>query len=328
MCPTLATACAVGETALSDRGPLAIPVAGYSAVTAGAASGPAAGFMAPPPPPPVAGISVPVAGSGGVGVMPVAGISAIAGTSGGTGSVAGAAGTSTPVTPMDLTPFDAGNDSNRNMVQPGGLCARLAIIQCAGEAHCCSTRTRSVEACRATLNMKCTQELYLDQIAMNPITNFDPSAAYSGFTQLEQKASQCDIGVLAWAGSETGLRGILKGTLAPGASCKPAANITDPPTAGAALASCTSSATTACLPKSVLGDWTCAPRNSSGGSCVTDANCVVGTYCHNPTKAPLGKCAQLIALGGACTEGGQCSSLFCNNGQCVAADQQLAYCGE
>jgi hypothetical protein len=265
------------------------------------------------------------AGGASVGVAPTAGTGqtggnpAIAG--GGSTGVAGSSGM-----PMALVPFDAGSDPNRNMVGPGALCARWAMIQCAGEAHCCTNRTRTTEACRADVTMICSQQWYLDQIAMNPVTNFDPAAAANAFGQLEQKASQCDIAIAAWAGSDAGLRGILKGTVAPGASCKPTQNLSDRPTAGAALASCTNISNTACLPMSLLGDWTCAPRNRAGGACATDNNCVTGTYCHNPTMAFLAKCADLMPLGAACTEGSQCSSLFCKAGACVAADQQVAYC--
>jgi hypothetical protein len=310
--------CAIGAAVdpLDARGPLAIPIplGGYSAAAGGASSAPSAGFVAPPP---FAG-----AASGGAVELLIAGRGQPPTAGAGTG-IAGAAGMAGMV---NGAPFDAGSDPKRNMVQPGALCTRAATIQCAGEAHCCLTPTRTVDACRADLAMRCTQELYLDQIAMNPITGFDASATSTGFTLLEEKASQCDVGIVAWAASDTGLRGMLKGTLSAGASCKPAQNITDPPTAGAALASCKEIATTACLPQSILGDWTCAPKNAVGGACVTDGNCAAGTFCHNPNRAPLGKCAALGALGESCSDGGECASRFCKAGLCVSPDQQLAYC--
>jgi hypothetical protein len=315
--------CSPGTPFDGRPGGYANPIAGFWAASGGAASGPSGGIGGPRPP---MGGSGSAAGGTFVGVEPTAGTGgptggdlAIAG--GGSTGVAGSSGM-----PMAQVPFDAGSDPNRNMVGPGALCARAAMIQCAGEAHCCTNRTRTTEACRAAVMMVCSQQLYLDQIAMNPITNFDATATASAFGQLEQKASQCDISIAAWAGSDAGLRGILKGTVAPGASCKPSQNLTDPPTAGAALASCTNITTTACLPKSLLGDWTCAPKNSAGGACATDNNCVTGTSCSNPTMKFLATCADLLPLGAACTDGSQCSSLFCKSGVCVAASQQVAYC--
>jgi hypothetical protein len=317
-------ACAVGAP-IDPRGQFAIPIGGFSAAATG-------GAASSPPPPPMAGaagMAPPVAGVGTAGTW------AVAGQSGGASAAAaaGSAGIITPVAgsgggePTQLPAFDAGTDLSRNMVHPGALCARFATIQCAGEAHCCNTRTRTTQACQVDLTMSCSQQ-YLDQIAQNPVTGFDAAATASAFTQLEQRASQCDINILAWAGSPEGMRTILKGTLAAGASCKPSGDPTDPPTAGAALASCTNGATIACLPKSLLGDWTCAPKNSAGGSCVTDNNCNSGFFCNNPNKAPLGKCAQLYPLGSTCVDGSQCASLVCKASQCVAADQQVVYCGQ
>ena len=316
-----------------DRGGLENPIAGFSALGGGFGSAPSAGMagVAAGVTAPAAGVAAPVAGSGGTGV-PVAGTYAGTTVEAGTFAAAGSSGdppsagtTATAGSSASSPPFDAGSDPNRNLVQPGQLCARIAVIQCAGEMHCCISPNRTVDACRAQYMMLCAEQLYLDQIAMNPSTGFDATSTAAAFTQLEQMASQCDVNIVSWAGSDMGLRSILQGTLAPGSSCKPN-NLTDPPTAGAALASCTSGATTACLPMSILGDWTCAPRNGAGGSCVTDINCIAGTYCDNPTQAPLGKCAQLLGLGATCTDGSQCSSLFCSAGQCVPASQQLAYC--
>jgi hypothetical protein len=261
----------------------------------------------------------------GAGAGPTAGIGQIGanlGDAGGASSgVAGSSGM-----PMATMPFDAGSDPNRNMVRAGQLCARIAMIDCAGEAHCCTNRTRTTEACRAELTMLCDMQ-YVDQMAMNPITNFDATATATAFGELEKKASQCDIDIVAWAGSDTGLRGILKGTVAPGSNCKPLLNLSDTATQYAALASCTNIATTACLPSSFLGEWTCAPRNRVGGGCASDNNCVTGTYCSKSSATSfLGKCADRVPLHATCTEDSQCSTLFCRGGVCVAADQQVAYC--
>ncbi|HEX4353245.1 MAG TPA: hypothetical protein VHZ95_10030, partial [Polyangiales bacterium] len=205
------------------------------------------------------GVGVPAAGSG------VAGYGPIAGTFGGVAgySAAGQSGTVVPQAGgaavaanggsggqmvVGLQPFDAGNDPSRNAAAPGGLCARLAAIDCAGEAHCCNAPGRTVDACRADVMQTCSSSLYLDQLAMNPVTGFDQTATTSAFTELEQKASVCDVTVAAWGGSTDGLRGILKGTLAANANCKPTGMVTDPVVAGAALASCSGITTTACLP--------------------------------------------------------------------------------
>jgi hypothetical protein len=272
-----------------------------------------------------AGISAAAAGtyaigpSAGAGVFPAAG-SGSAGTS-------GAAGSAGSYVPTGLLPFDAGSDPLRNNVQPGAICARLAAIDCAGEAHCCISPGRSVDTCKQDLVSGCMTSLYLDQIAMNPIAGFDATTTASVFAQLEQRASQCDLGVATWAASDGGLRSIMAGTRAPGTSCMPPiANLTDPPTAGAALASCTGAATTECLPMSLLGAWTCAPKNAAGGSCVTDANCSDGLYCSNPSKALLGKCTARGAVGATCSDGTQCTSFYCAASKCVPPDAQVAYC--
>jgi hypothetical protein len=224
-----------------------------------------------------------------------------------------------------LPPFDAGTDANRNMVGPGALCARLAAIQCAAEVHCCTNPKHTRETCQTQSTMLCSANLYLDQIAMNAASGFDPAATASAFSKFEEKARQCDITVAAWAGSADGLLGMFKGTLPPGANCTPA-NRADLPMAAAALASCTGNSTSACLANGVLGDWTCAPKNAAGGSCHTDLNCATGNYCANVGKTGFGKCAPLLALEAPCTEGNQCSSLSCSDGKCVPPGQQVAYC--
>jgi hypothetical protein len=101
----------------------------------------------------------------------------------------------------------------------------------------------------------------------------------------------------------------------------------DKPSQAASLAACKNSDSHACLPKSLLGDWTCAGKNAAGGNCVTLDNCQTGLTCKNPQMNPLGKCAERVALGASCITGDDCQSLFCKSGSCVAAEQQLAFCG-
>lgn len=287
-----------GEGAGPTGGVRASPVSGHHAPlpeagntdTAGANSG-------------QSGTGVPVAGFGVI----VAGSSAGAGPN------------------PELPAFDAGSDPNRNKLQAGALCARLATINCAAELHCCINPGRSVESCRATLMTSCG-ETHLDVISQNPITGFDRDLTERAFGQLEQKAAACDPTVATWAESVDGLRGIFKGTKAPNTSCKPAQNFMDPVVAGAALTSCTGAATTACLPRSLLGDWTCAPKNPGGATCVTDMNCQSGLFCSNASMTALGRCAQRAAVGANCMDATQCASLYCRSGKCVAATVQNAYC--
>jgi hypothetical protein len=227
-----------------------------------------------------------------------------------------------------LPPFYAGNDPNRNNVKPGMLCARLATIQCAAEAHCCFAPGRSVAACESEIRASCNDELLLDTIAANAITGFDAAAAASVYTELENRSAECDLGIAAWG--LTALRSILKGTYSPNQSCKPpgASAINDKPAQAAALASCQQIEEYACLPMSLLGSWTCAPKNASGGNCVTDDNCMSGLYCRNPNMQLLGKCTERLALGATCANGADCSSLYCKASKCVEADQQVAFCLE
>lgn len=248
------------------------------------------------------------AADGGNGSQPQAGSSSAAGSSGGG------------------VPFFAGSDPNRNQVQPGALCARLAVIQCAAEAHCCLAPGRSVEACESEIRSTCTDELFLDVIAMDPITGFDAEAAAAAYTELERRSSECDLDIGQWGLGA--LRGILKGTLAANRSCKPpgAASVTDKRAQARALASCANITEYACLPMSLLGDWTCAPKNDSGGNCVTEDNCRTGLYCRNPNMQPLGRCAPRLELGATCTSGTDCSSLYCKGSKCVAAEQQVVFC--
>jgi hypothetical protein len=225
-----------------------------------------------------------------------------------------------------LPDFDAGSDPNRNKVAPGTLCSRLAEIDCAGEVHCCNNPGRTVEACRADIMKTCTDNLFLDRMAGDPITGFDMAAAERAYTQLEEKAAQCDDTVAIWGGSPEGLRGILKGTVAPEAECTaPPEAIIDPPKVAAHLASCAQIATHACLPaQEEGGPWSCEARSTAGGPCFSDNNCVDGLYCN--TANPMGACTERLADGTACTNPTSCKSLYCKKGSCVPADQQSAYC--
>jgi len=266
------------------------------------------------------------AGSGGGGGARPSG--GTGGTGGRSGSAADGGGGSQPQggSGGGGVPFYAGDDPNRNNVQPGMLCARLAVIQCAAEAHCCFAPGRTVEACESEIRDTCNDELFLDTIAANAITGFDAAAAAAAYMELENRSAACDLGIASWG--LTALRGILKGTYNANQSCKPrgASAINDKPAQAAALASCKQVEEYACLPMSLLGDWTCAPKNASGGNCVTDDNCRADLYCRNPSMQLLGKCANKLALGATCATGTECSSLYCKRGKCVTAEQQVAFC--
>ena len=311
---------AAGQGVAPRAGSLAYAGAGMSATGAGRTALPGAGTGSVLPPGPVAatsGSTFPVAGDAGVQV----------GGGGVAGSPPPAAGSSEP--PTTAANFDAGTDPARNNVQAGELCARLAVIQCAAEAHCCLAPTRSNAACQSATASACREQLYLDVISQNPITGFDRAFAAQVFTELEDRSSRCDLAIATWSITPQGLRGILKGTLDSNASCKPPATaLMDKPSQAAALASCKNIDTHACLPKSLLGDWTCAAKSGVGANCITDDNCQSGLYCKNPQMNPLGKCAQRVALGATCINGTDCQSMFCKSGTCVAPEQQLAFCGE
>lgn len=285
------------------------------------------------PPSPVAGQAgqpgQPAAGSGG---PPVARGGGVAPPRAGSSGAAGRASTVPPPpvagsdTPDTLPPFDAGSDPNRNRVMPGRLCARWGEIMCAAEEHCCNNPGRTVSACVSELTRGCAETLYLDQVANNRATGWDAEATHKAFTELENRSAQCDLSIPEWTLSPEGVRGILKGTIAPGASCKPAGSLTDRASQAAALMSCTGVGTTACLPRSLLGDWTCVGKNTPGQPCTTEENCQAGLYCNNPQMQLTGRCANRLALGASCMVGTDCESFYCKSGRCVAADTQVAFC--
>ncbi|HTU57405.1 MAG TPA: Dickkopf N-terminal cysteine-rich domain-containing protein, partial [Polyangiales bacterium] len=145
------------------------------------------------------------------------------------------------------------------------------------------------------------------------------------YTELENRASKCDTSVAQWGGSIDGLRGILKGSIEPKASCMPSATL-DPVQVGAALVACAQPETHACVYATLLDPWTCEPRSAEGGVCVTDNNCIDGLYCFVQTPGIAGMCKQRKAVGESCASPTECSSLFCKKSKCVEADQQAAYC--
>lgn len=217
-------------------------------------------------------------------------------------------------------------DPDRNKVQPGELCERLAEIQCEGAAKCCPTAASA--NCMAEAVNRCRDTINLDTVAMDPRTGFDAAAAESAFTNFEQQAKSCDPKIAETAISPSGLRGVAKGTLAEGADCT-AENMSNAVIIAAALASCANPATTACLP-SDTPPWTCTARGPAGSPCFTDVNCQDGLFCDNPRGDLTGAmCAARKAAGEACQLANECASLACSSdGQCKPSGLEAAFCFE
>ncbi len=288
------------------------------------------------------GGSTPAKGTGGIGVSGTgAGDGVSAGTGGtagaagmmatggapGSGGVPGTGGTASTGGTGGTGPKTFSVSAGSNMVTPGQICARLAQIQCAGEAFCCDNPGRDKATCETAMRDGCTSKLYLDTIAMNKVSGFDAAKAGEAFNQLEMLASKCDTSIASFGASPSGLHAMLQGTVAPSMSCdQPRLNI-DPAIAAAALASCTSSDTTSCLPASALSGWTCAARGDAGAKCFTDLNCKDGLYCPNPKLLfGVAMCAARKAIGTACAAANECESLFCKGAMCVTPSAQAAYC--
>ncbi len=221
--------------------------------------------------------------------------------------------------------FDADSaNPDRNKVQAGTICERLATIQCEGEEFCCDNPGRDYVSCKASMKEGCETELLADMIASRPIAGFDPLHAEAAFTEIERLASECDPSIAAFGESLQGLRGIFKGTLPAGERCTPL-NPLDRAAAGASLASCMNGETTACLPKGL--SWSCDPRTDVGGDCFSDVNCFDGLFCDNPDFEVSGStCMERKAPGTACVAPNECTSLACKGGACAEPGVQAAYC--
>ena len=212
-------------------------------------------------------------------------------------------------------------------VESKNLCAQLADSQCQAEQRCCTAPGRALEACKTARAGECEQGSHLDSVATSPLTGFDATAADSVFAQLQAKLQACDPEVVRWSTSQEGLRSLFKGSVASGQSCKPATVINaDMSQQAAALLSCMDASRTACLPASLLGEWTCTGKSERGGSCVTDDNCQADAYCVVTSQAVFGTCAERLALGMVCSGPTQCQSFSCSHGTCSAPDKQVAFC--
>ncbi len=238
------------------------------------------------------------------------------------------AGGSPPANFSDLV----GTAPDRNMVAAGQVCERIATIQCAGEAHCCSNPGRSFDACKATMKQGCIDSLYLDAITGNAMSGYDPGPASTIFSDYETKAGSCDTGVTLWGATLQGLRGLAPGTLASGASCQPAGLRQIPPVvptpaeAAPYLASCADPANDACYATAL--SWTCSPRVGDGGKCFTTANCKDGLYCDNDKNVSVtgGHCHATLGTGSPCGFQTECASLLCKGGTCADPTQDNVFC--
>ena len=207
------------------------------------------------------------------------------------------------------------------------ICMRLSTSQCQAEQRCCSMPGRTLEACMAARLEDCEQSAHLDSVAMNPISGFDATATQPIFAELEDKLEACDPSVVGWSPSPAGLRSLFKGSVASGQSCKPQQLLNaDESQQTAALLSCLDPQQSACMPASLLGEWTCSPKSALGSSCLTDDNCAIDAYCNTPAEAFFGTCSERQALGAACSGVNQCQSFNCSAGICKAPDPQAAFC--
>lgn len=287
--------------------------------------------LAPPTGGTIGGTPPPTGSVGGIGGTPPTG--GAGGLTGGTPPIMGGVG---GMGVVGHGTFDAGGaDPNRNNVVAGGVCARLAKIQCAGEAFCCDVPGRDRLACESAQMNSCASKAYIDVISKDALAGFDPAHTAIAFAQLEMLASMCDPTIAAYGASSMGFAGIFKGTRAPGSDCGPGGGLLNPPSkeqAAVALASCNTIETTACMPTSnaPLDPWKCTAKAGAGAACLTDLNCMMGLGCPNPTLAGgsfgLGTCTPRKAAGMPCEFGNECESFYCVANVCAAAEIQAAYC--
>ena len=224
-------------------------------------------------------------------------------------------------------PRDAADAGAEPAAESGVLCQRVAAVQCEGEQRCCSTPPRSRERCESELAQACAQSLYLDRIAERAETGFDASAAERIFSEFAQRTARCDPSVLRWVSSAQGLRGIFRGTRGAGESCDPAGGLTsDPAELAVALTTCRVDDGLACVASGLLGGWTCAAKQATGGACLTDDNCQPADVCDNYSQPMAGNCVERLPLEAECELAAECDSLQCSDGWCSEALPEAVYC--
>jgi hypothetical protein len=221
---------------------------------------------------------------------------------------------------------DGDGDGDSNDVGPDGICERIAAIQCAAQEECCTAPEMDVAACTTKFIADCSD---LEAIAAEEIVGFDRAAVREALDELEARAGNCDPALASWAITAEGFASSFTGSRAAGADCTPegGANTNDINAVGAALASCSNVATTACLPTDTT--WTCTARAAAGGDCFTDLNCQDGLFCEKGEDGPFdGTCVARKAAGADCFDANECTSFVCKDDACAAADAQAVYCFE
>jgi hypothetical protein len=235
-------------------------------------------------------------------------------------------GASTGGTATGGRTFDAGSDPGRNRVPPSEACDRLSTIQCAAEIFCCPAAP-TLELCRQAKAGACNLGGYFDDLAGDPLVGYDIDRAEAAFSEFEKRASACDPTIVSWSISDPGFRGVARGTLPPGANCAPAS----PNDAGsvgkyiAFLGSCADPEKMGCFGSPEEQTWTCTPRSTLGGRCLTELNCVDGLHCEY--GLPEGRCVERKANGIPCGSMLECQSLHCDvSGRCAAPTVADIYC--
>ena len=242
------------------------------------------------------------------------------------GMMDGTGGMDIMVPPVAGSDYFRTDDANRNDVTAGNVCDRVTQLQCAAEQECCSNPGRTFDECYTKLIVSCRDAAYLDAMSANNITGFDPVRGKAAMEMFEQLAKDCDTSVASWVESADGLRGIMQGTKAKGASCLPISAQKE--VAAAYLASCQDPANLSCLPMTTLS-WSCQTRGEVDATCVTDLNCVPGLYCpqanyQNPQLDS--NCAVRLADGSPCIANNECMSFACKSGSCVPISKDATYC--
>jgi len=185
----------------------------------------------------------------------------------------------------------------------------LSTIQCAAEAFCCPSPP-AIEQCQRARAETCNQNGFFDAIFGSPVIGYDIDRAEAAFSEFEKRASACDPGIVRWAISDAGFRGVARGTIPPGADCMPTGpTSSDPVRNFAQLGSCAEPEKMTCLGLAP-SKWVCSPRSALGGPCISDLNCMDGLGCN--FMSPMGSCVERSANGIPCGTLLECQSLHCD----------------
>lgn len=221
---------------------------------------------------------------------------------------------------------DGDGDGASNDVEPAGICARVAAIQCAAQEDCCEDPNKqTVAACMTEALDNCED---LAAVAADDRVAYDRAAMKTALDDYQTRAAACDPSVAERAVGASGFATAFDGTVAAGGDCLPTggADTTDFTDLGAALASCMNSSTTACLPTATT--WTCAARGGADSPCFTDLNCQDGLYCNNDDAQTVGGgvCTARKAAAAACNSANECESFVCTSGSCASDNVQEIFC--